>query len=89
MASLPDRPVGVRRSWRKITPDLAFFGERLRLSCALVSPDWGDPVEAQEFRERKGALRRVVALYGNGRRISLSYRRDGTYLMMSSRTEYP
>lgn len=75
---LPDRPVGVRRSWRKVQPKLDFIGERLRLSSWMVKPDWGDPVEASEYHERKGTLRRVEAIYANGARISISYRRDGT-----------
>ncbi|MGE0773533.1 MAG: hypothetical protein AB7L36_00620 [Sphingomonadaceae bacterium] len=75
---LPDRPVGVRRSWRKVAPNLAALGERLRLASWLVRGDWGDPIEAAEYRERKGTLRRVEALYANGLHLSMSLRRDGT-----------
>lgn len=81
---LPDRPVGVRRSWRKSTPPLDRLGEQLRATSWLVSTDWGDPIEATEYRERKGTLRRVEALYANDRRISISYRRDGRRVERSS-----
>lgn len=88
MSRLVDRPLGVRRSWRKVIPDLAAVGERLRNASPLVSPEWGDPVEAQEFRERKGTLRRVVAAYANGRYVSLSFRRDGSRLMISKVSDW-
>ena len=74
---LPDRPVGVRRSWRKTVPVLSELGERLRDTCWLVKAEWGDPIEGAEYRERKGALRRIEARYGNGRHLSVSLRRDG------------
>ena len=74
---LPDRPVGVRKSWRKSVPDLAVLGEQLCLCSVVVRPEWGDPIEAAEYRERKGPLRRVEALYANRRWISISFRRDG------------
>jgi len=77
-SQLPERPVGVRRSWRKLSPDLAEIGERLRTCSVLVKPEWGNPVEAYEYRERKGALRRIEARYDGERRISISFRRDGT-----------
>lgn len=49
----------------------------------MVQEDWGDPIEAAEYRERKGTLRRVEAIFRNGRRISISYRRDGTRIERS------
>lgn len=74
---LPDRPVGVRRDWRKVTPDLAELGERLRRCSWTVEPAWGDPIEAAEYRHPGGRLRRVEALFANGRRVSISYLKRG------------
>lgn len=73
----PYRPVGVRRSWRRVDSDPATMGRFLRASTWLVQPEWGDPIEAVEFRARGGALRRVEAKFANGRLISISWRRDG------------
>ena len=77
---LCDRPIGVRRSWRKSTPDLAKLGELLRNGVSYVGHDWGDPIEAAEFRQR-GALRRLQAAFANGRVIDISFRRDGTKIL--------
>ena len=74
---LSERPVGTRKSWKRSEPDLAVLGERLRRISFGYQPEWGDPVAAYEFRERKGPLRRVEAIFGNGRHVSISYRRDG------------
>ena len=84
---LPDRPVGVRKSWRKRVPDLAELGDRLRLCSYVVRPEWGDPIEAAEYRERKGVLRRVEALYANRLRLSISFRRDGRRIERLSTVE--
>lgn len=73
MSRLSPRPRGVRKSWKMVVPDLATIGERLRNTVALVDPDWGDPVEAQEWRKRGGELKKVVALFSNGRLLTVSY----------------
>lgn len=84
-ARLPSRPVGVRKSWLRKKPDLAKLGELLRSGSWIVSPDWGDPVEGWEFRERSGRLRRVEALYPDGRHVSISIHKSGKRISRVSR----
>lgn len=86
MKILSPRPVGVRRGWKRSEPDMATLGDLLRRNCSLVSPDWGDPIEGQGFRERKGMLRRVDAAWTNGRIVSISYTRKGTVIRFLHRS---
>lgn len=78
MSRLPDRPRGVRKHWRKVIPDLAACGARLRGYMSVLLTDCGDPVEAVEFY-RRGELKRIDALFGDGRYVSLSRHASGHF----------
>ena len=72
MSRLPDRPRGVRRSWRKSVPDAAWLHEWLNRSSWAYSLEWGAPIEAAAFR-CPSILRRVEILFAGGRRLSISF----------------
>lgn len=76
--TLPDRSRGARKHWRKVIPDLAECGARLRDLCPWTA-ELGDPIEAQEFWHRH-SLRRLEAIFPNGRHISLSLHASGHYV---------
>lgn len=74
---LPDRPGGVRKSWKLSSTNAALIFERLRERAGLEFADYGEPAEGQEWRERKGALRRLIVTFTSGRYLSMSFRRNG------------
>lgn len=76
---LPKRPVGVRRSWTRWSVDRAAVGKHLLEVCYFAKAEWGDPVDVVEFRERgTKRLRRLEALYANGKLISIRIRKNGS-----------
>ena len=78
MSLLPDRPRGVRKHWRRVAPDLAECGARLRDYVRELLDDCGDPVEAVEFY-RRSELKRIEAVFADGRRVSLSRHAAGHF----------
>jgi hypothetical protein len=75
---LPERPRGVRKHWRKVRPDLAECGRRLRDLCPWAT-ELGDPVEAQEFWYR-ASLKRIEAIFADGCHVSLSRHASGHFV---------
>ncbi|GAM04821.1 MAG: hypothetical protein VYD90_13125 [Pseudomonadota bacterium] len=71
MSRLPDRPRGVRKYWKREIPDLCEIGVYLREQLIGLADDWGDPVEAVRF-SHGFKVRRVEAIYANGKHVSLS-----------------
>lgn len=77
---LPFRPRGVRRSWvLDSKASCASIGAYMA-GHPLIDPEWGEPVEAQQFKNRRGQVRRVQARYANGRIVDYSRRRDGSVI---------
>ncbi len=78
--TLSARPVGSRKGWRCASTDTAAIGAQLRAAAPWVAEiaEWGEPVEAQEWRDRRGTVKRLIAVYANGRHADLSRRADGT-----------
>lgn len=77
LPELPKRPVGVRKSWSRWSVDRAAIGQQLREHCLFAKEEWGDPIDAVEFRDRQKRLRRAEALYANGEQISIRIRKNG------------
>lgn len=69
MSALPDRPVGIRRSWCRQSMTSS---EAMALLVRYVPSiqEWGNPIEVQAWRKRNGALKRVEAVFANNRHVS-------------------
>ena len=78
---LSPRPRGLRRSWtRDKAATCESIGAYLASHPLVDAEAWGVPIEAQQFKDRQGRLRRVEAAYANGRALSYSRTMSGNVM---------